>query len=107
MTGMGGEAHPMKSRLRVACVISTLQAGGAERVMAQLCNDLAARGHDVTLVTFAPADEAPFYELSGAVRLIQLGSAARQSPLDRLVRLGRLMAALRRTIASCRPDVAI
>ena len=37
--------------MRVACIIHSLDGGGAERVMALLCSQLASRGHDVVLVT--------------------------------------------------------
>lgn len=37
--------------MRLACIIHSLDGGGAERVMASLCSRLAARGHQVTLIT--------------------------------------------------------
>ena len=37
--------------MKVACIIHSLDGGGAERVMASLCSRLSARGHDVTLIT--------------------------------------------------------
>ena len=37
--------------MRIACIIHSLDGGGAERVMASLCSRLASRGHDVTLIT--------------------------------------------------------
>ncbi len=39
------------SRLRIGCVIHSLDGGGAERVMAGLASRLAEREHDVTLIT--------------------------------------------------------
>lgn len=38
-------------RLRVGCVIHSLDGGGAERVMAGLASRLARRGHEVDLIT--------------------------------------------------------
>lgn len=37
--------------MRVACVIHSIDGGGAERVMAGLVNRMAGRGHRVTLIT--------------------------------------------------------
>lgn len=37
--------------MRITCVIGTLSGGGAERVMTYLAGGLAARGHEVTLLT--------------------------------------------------------
>jgi glycosyltransferase involved in cell wall biosynthesis len=37
--------------VRVACIIHSLDGGGAERVMASLCSHLAGRSHEVTLIT--------------------------------------------------------
>jgi glycosyltransferase involved in cell wall biosynthesis len=93
--------------LRVACVIAGMQAGGAERVMAQLCNHFAARGHDVTLVTLTPGSEISFYEVSGAVHRKPLGRFTEGGGFARIVRVVAWVAALRRTLASLQPDVVI
>lgn len=37
--------------MKIACVIHSLDGGGAERVMAALCSQFAHRGHRVTLIT--------------------------------------------------------
>lgn len=93
--------------LRVACVIAGMQAGGAERVMAQLCNYLAQKGHEVTLVTLTPASEKSFYVVSDAVRRLYLGRSTEGTGLARIVRVARWIAALRRTLAGLQPDVVI
>ncbi len=84
-----------------------MQAGGAERVMAQLCNHLGKTGHSVTLITLSPASETSFYEVSGVVRQHPLGRAAEGSGLARIIRVGGWIKALRRTIAKLQPDVVI
>ncbi|MES2168387.1 MAG: glycosyltransferase family 4 protein [Pseudomonadota bacterium] len=94
-------------RLRVTCVIAGMQAGGAERVMAQLCNHLARSGHEVTLVTLNPASEVWFYEVSDAVRRRPLGRAVEGTGFARIFRVISWIAALRRTIAALQPDVVI
>ena len=93
--------------LRVACVIAGMQAGGAERVMAQLCNYLVTRGHDVTLVTLAPASQESFYELSDRVRLSPLGRFAKGTGLARIARVVAWITGLRKTLGALRPDIVI
>lgn len=94
-------------RLRIVCVIAGMQAGGAERVMAQLCNHFAARGYDTTLVTLSPPSEQPFYDLSEAVSLSPLGRLTEGAHLGRVVRVIAWIAALRRTFIAVQPDVVI
>ncbi len=94
-------------RLRVVCVIAGMDSGGAERVMAQLCNGLAERNHDTTLVTFAPASETPFHQLSEAVRLTQLGMPRGRHLLYRLLRLGDFLIKFRSAMRTLKPDVVI
>ncbi|WP_425990626.1 glycosyltransferase family 4 protein [Afipia sp. DC4300-2b1] len=88
-------------------MIAGMQAGGAERVMAQLCNHLAKKGHEVALVTLSPASEISFYDVSSAVQRCPLGRFVEGSGVARIVRVVAWIAALRRTIAALRPDVVI
>jgi len=92
--------------LRIACVIPSMQAGGAQRVLAALCNHFAADGHDVVLLTLTDAEE-PFFELSAAVRLQHLGRGFAGGRLQRLARVTRWIAVLRRTLRASPPDVVI
>lgn len=84
-----------------------MQGGGAERVMALLCNEFATHGHDTTLVTFVAPDQSPFYGVSESVRLIQLGQPSQARSALRVVRLARLLPALRRTMTGLKPDVVV
>ena len=57
--------------MKITCVVATLAPGGAERVMTYLCGGLAARGHQVTLLTLS--DAVPdFYELPAGVARVRL-----------------------------------
>ena len=58
--------------MRIALVISSLGAGGAERVMVAMANHWAAHGRAVTLLTFAPPGTRPYYALDPRVTLRQL-----------------------------------
>jgi glycosyltransferase involved in cell wall biosynthesis len=59
-------------RKRIVFHTASLRGGGAERVFVLMANELAARGHDVTLLTWnAEGPNAAF--LSAAVHLVDLG----------------------------------
>ncbi len=80
--------------------------GGAERVLCTLCCELAARGHQVTVVSFDPPGSLPFYPLDVRVRQVTLaiGDASRSAGLGETL---RRMSSLRSLLSSERPDVAI
>lgn len=56
--------------MRILFVISTLRAGGAERVTSSLANALS-KEHEVALLRFD--DSKPFYEINQNVKLMSLG----------------------------------
>lgn len=80
--------------------------GGAERVLATVANGLAARGHDVAVLTFEAPGGRPFYALDAAVERIGLGIGSTTGPATPVATLQR-MVALRRRVRRHRPDVAI
>ncbi len=99
-------AHP--ARLRIAFVIATMTAGGAERVAATLCNAWAEQGHEVHLITFERDGTAPHYELdSGIVRhgldLLRRSRSLVSFLLDNVRRVSVLRGALR----AVAPDVTV
>lgn len=80
--------------------------GGAERVLAELCSGLVARGHDVVLVSHdAPGGES-FFPLDHRVRRVALGigNPLRSTTLKEAL---QRVAALRRAVVGQRPDVAV
>lgn len=83
--------------------INTLGSGGAERVISLLANEMAARGHDVTLVlSFHVAEEYPVDE---GVHLYVLEASERHES-----KIKRNLSRIRKLRAVCRseqPDVAI
>ena len=90
--------------MRITCVIGTLGGGGAERVMTYLCAGLAARGHQVTLLTLD--DSVPdFYPLDPAVTRVrvQLPTFRAAGILGGIPRLWKLT----RTLQSTHPEVVI
>jgi glycosyltransferase involved in cell wall biosynthesis len=55
--------------MKILCVISSLQSGGAERVMTWLSGGLSARAHRVTLSSFEDGSQPPFYGVRPGVDL--------------------------------------
>jgi GalNAc-alpha-(1->4)-GalNAc-alpha-(1->3)-diNAcBac-PP-undecaprenol alpha-1,4-N-acetyl-D-galactosaminyltransferase len=92
--------------LRIVCVTSDMQVGGAQRVLAQICNHFSVHGHHTILLTLAAGSEAPFFKLSG-VRLLAVGKDLPGRGLKRLARVGKRIAALRRTIVGSKSDIVI
>ncbi len=93
--------------MRVALVIGSLRAGGAERVMSLLAAELLRRGHDVSLVTLSPpADD--FFHVPPAVTRVSIGLERESTgPLGGVVMNLRRIFALRRSFAHQRPDVVL
>lgn len=78
--------------------------GGAERIVSTLASSLAARGHEVSVLTFDRTESEDFYPVSPGVRRIRLGIGAadrRTGPGTMLFRAVRL----RKTARMLRPDV--
>jgi glycosyltransferase involved in cell wall biosynthesis len=93
--------------MRIALVISSLGAGGAERVMITLANHLAGRGLAVTLLTFEAPGTRPYYAVDPRVTLRQLDVAASERRLRSIWRSLRRILALRRALRALEPDVVI
>ncbi len=93
--------------MRIALVISSLGCGGAERVISTMANYWAAKGREVTLITFYPM-ENDFYRLDPAVRRVALGL---HGPPPNLLATARNVLAdlfrLRRAVRRARPDAVI
>ena len=93
-------------KLLFAIKTLSLAGGGAERVLAELASGLAARGHDVTVMSYDPPASSDFYAFHPDVRRIRLGigSSKDRSRIDQTFqRIG----ALRREAKRVRPDAAI
>ena len=92
--------------MKIVFVVSSLNAGGAERVATILCNAWSARGDAVTLIQTYSGGGAPFYKLSPSVELIYLADlvgGAKRSLNGYIRRLLRL----RNLISQREPDVVI
>ena len=93
--------------MRLTMLISSLSRGGAERAMAVEADHWAAKGHHVTLVTFADPDPKD-YSVSESVHRIGLGlPAGGRHPWHVLRRSAARVRALRAVLRSSRPDVVV
>ena len=94
--------------MRIAFVIPSLGAGGAERVATLLANEWNANGHDVILVTFDTPGTEPFFALDPGVSLRELSASATSRGLSaklgtNVARVSRLGSVLR----ELHPDVVV
>jgi len=93
--------------VRLTLVISSLEAGGAERVLSTLANDWTGRGHEVTVVTDAPRT-TDHYVLDSRVRRITLDTPSNSSSLyDKFARNFVRLKRLRSTLLHTSPDAVV
>jgi len=93
--------------MKVLFVISSLGAGGAERVLSTLTNHLAATpGMEVTIATYDPGTE-DFYELHPEIKRVTIDFRVRRNLLGKLYqRISRLIA-LRKLVRESQADVVV
>lgn len=93
--------------MRICCVISSLDLGGAQRVMTTLAAAWAQRGDDVSLITLSEPS-TDFFALDPRVARVPL--ALERVSSNRISGLGRNLqriVSLRRAIGAARPDVVL
>lgn len=94
--------------MRVTLVISSLAAGGAERVITTMANFWAEREWSITLLTFDDGQLSPFYPLHPDVSWRPLALEARSAgPLAGALANIRRLCRLRQAIRQTAPDVVI
>lgn len=89
----------------VAFILSSLGAGGAERVVSLISNHWAATGWRVDVVSFDSPAAPVFHDFAPEVRLVRLGIAA-GGRMPWLPAVKRILA-LRRYLSTSRPVIAI
>ena len=94
--------------MRVTLVIFSLAGGGAQQVISFMANYWAAKGWQITLLTYDDGSEVPSYGLHPAVMHRPLG-IERQSknPIQGAVRNLKRLSALRRVIKEGAPQAVI
>ncbi|MGC4085034.1 MAG: glycosyltransferase [Vicinamibacterales bacterium] len=100
------ETSPRVPR-RLTLVVTSLEAGGAERVLSSLANAWSAEGRTVTVITLHHAAN-DFYELAPGVTRVALDVLRpSRGAADAMLGNVRRVRALRRAIKSSMPDVVI
>jgi glycosyltransferase involved in cell wall biosynthesis len=94
--------------MKLAFVIKslTVRGGGAERVLVEVASGLAARGHEVSVVTFHGGDDPDFYPLDPRIERVRLGIGRGDAPSGPVETVRRGIA-VRRLIARRGVDAAI
>jgi GalNAc-alpha-(1->4)-GalNAc-alpha-(1->3)-diNAcBac-PP-undecaprenol alpha-1,4-N-acetyl-D-galactosaminyltransferase len=96
-----------KGPKRLVGVIHSLDGGGAERVMSRLMGELAARGHDMHLVTLDDGTRDR-YPLDDTVRRVPLNLMAQSTGIISAIRnTGRRIRSLRAALVQIRPDAVL
>lgn len=94
--------------MNVTFVISSLAAGGAQKVLSVLANHWACKSGGVTLVTLNSPEEAPFFPLDARVHKVPLALAM---PSSHVIQGGwnniKRVLRLRRAIRASAPNVIV
>jgi len=98
--------------MHIALVISSLETGGAERMMSELANVWASQGRDVSLITLSAPGTPSLYPLDPRVRLIQLDAltvniGSQANILVRLKNITLRIVKLRWAFKTAKPDVIV
>jgi glycosyltransferase involved in cell wall biosynthesis len=94
--------------MHLTLIISSLNPGGAERILSELANYWVSQGHQITLVTLASPETKPFYFLEPKIHLIQLDqSQAELSLFMRLRNIFRRIFYMRKTIRILNPEMVV
>jgi len=93
--------------MRITLVISSLEAGGAERVMSTMANYWSARDRQVTILTLS-SEAGDWYGLDTRIKRVGLNLVSNPAHLgEALQNTFKRVARLRRELCSSLPDVVI
>lgn len=95
-------------RLKLLFCIKSMNTpgGGAERVLAEVTSGLAARGHEIGVLSFDPPGGRSFYSLDQRIKRIELGVGSTRDPATVFSTVRRIKA-LRSSVRTFAPEVAI
>jgi GalNAc-alpha-(1->4)-GalNAc-alpha-(1->3)-diNAcBac-PP-undecaprenol alpha-1,4-N-acetyl-D-galactosaminyltransferase len=94
--------------MKITLISSSLNVGGAERVMSIISNYWAAKGWQITILTFSDGSEPPFYDLNKNIDYRPLGIKNRGGYTISALRHNlRQIQILKQAIAASHPDVVI
>lgn len=94
--------------MKIVFLISSLDSGGAERVLTLMANHWAGAGHSVSIITFADTSSTPFYPLHSSIGILPLNLLSQSTGKWDAIRhnINRIFS-IRRTISNIAPDVVI
>ncbi len=95
------------ARLRIVLIISSLGAGGAQRVIVFIANQWAAKGHHVTLITFDRSGGASFFPVHPNVSRVHLEVTMLRWKPFRGFNTVRQVFAIRRGLHEADPEIVI
>lgn len=94
--------------MRIALVISSLEAGGAQRVLTLLANIWVSSGRQITIITLSGEAETPFFRLDQNVERMALDLVkTSRNAVEGLIANIRRLVHLRRAIQKAEPDIVI
>jgi GalNAc-alpha-(1->4)-GalNAc-alpha-(1->3)-diNAcBac-PP-undecaprenol alpha-1,4-N-acetyl-D-galactosaminyltransferase len=96
--------------MKLTLVSSSLNVGGAEQVISTMANYWAAKGWQITILTFDDGGEPPFYDLDRRIDLHPLGIRDRDGfkfSVSSVTYNLRRIQVLKQAIVASQPDVVI
>lgn len=95
----------MAAPRRIALLVADMQSGGAQRQVAFLAREWAARGDEVSILTYEAPGTTPFFDLPDTVDYRPLGLAQASSGVFGAVRANfARIKAVRRALVEIKPD---
>ena len=93
--------------MKIVFIISSLQAGGAERVISNIANNFDNIGHNITILVLSK--ETPFYSINSSIELIQLGvdKPKGRDFISRAKHIPNIIFTLKSNILDLNPDIVI
>jgi GalNAc-alpha-(1->4)-GalNAc-alpha-(1->3)-diNAcBac-PP-undecaprenol alpha-1,4-N-acetyl-D-galactosaminyltransferase len=92
---------------KIVLIISSLDTGGAERVLSELANYLVAKNYDITLIIFEENQKKPFYFLDKKIKITSLGLKKSNHFFTKLFYLFKCIFKLRLILKKNHPDLII
>ncbi|HEB72744.1 MAG TPA: glycosyltransferase family 4 protein [Nitrospirae bacterium] len=94
--------------MKLAFTISTLSQGGAERVITNMANHWAGKGHEVTILTLSVSSINSFFKLDSSIKVVGLAAGrSSKNPFEAVINNARRIFAIRKTLKTLAPDILI
>ena len=95
--------------MNITLVISSLNGGGAEKVLSDLANYWSQMGHNVSFVTFSSQSSVPFYKLNSRIKIIQLNLLSKKRTVNivKIFQILKRIYFLRKIFYELKPDIIV